>query len=82
MTPEQRRLRARLAANTRWSRQMAREDQAAAARAAIYRRLEREVDPQHELPPDELGRRVQSAAWALSAKMNSAKARKRGRGTS
>ena len=32
MTPEQRRLRAQIAANTRWSRPMAREDQADAAR--------------------------------------------------
>ena len=35
---------------------MAREDQAAAARAAIYARLEREVDPQGKLSPDERGR--------------------------
>ena len=77
MTPEQRRLRAQLAANTRWSRPMAREDQADAARAAIYARLEREVDPQGKLSPDERGRRVHSAARALSARMNSAKARKR-----
>jgi hypothetical protein len=77
VTPEQRRLRAQLAANTRWSRPMAREDQANAARTAIYTRLEHEVDPQRKLSPDELGRRVRSAARALSAKMNSAKARKR-----
>jgi hypothetical protein len=56
---------------------MAREDQADAARAAIYTRLEREVDPEGELSPDELARRVRSAARALSAKMNSAKARRR-----
>jgi hypothetical protein len=77
VTPEQRRLRAQLAANTRWSRPGAREDQADAARAAIYGRLEREVDPLGQLPPDELARRLRSAARALSAKMNSAKARKR-----
>jgi hypothetical protein len=77
VTPEQRRLRAQLAANTRWSRPMAREDQADAARAAIYARLQREVDPQGKLSPDERGRRVHSAARALSAKMNSAKARER-----
>ena len=49
MTPEQRRLRAQVAANARWSRPMAREDQADAARSAIYGRLEREVDPQGHL---------------------------------
>ena len=35
VTPEQRRLRARIAANARWSRPMARSDQAMAARAAM-----------------------------------------------
>lgn len=79
MTPEQRRLRAQIAANTRWSRPMSREDQSDAARAAIYERLEREVDPLGELPPDERDRRVRSAARALSAKLNLAKARKRKR---
>ena len=58
---------------------MAREDQAEAARAAIYSQLEREVDPYGELPPDERARRVQSAARALSARLNSAKNRKRQR---
>ena len=45
MTPEQRRLRAQIAANARWSRPMARVDQATAARAAIFARLARQVDP-------------------------------------
>lgn len=82
MTREQRHLRAQIAANTRWSRPMAREDQAIAARAAIYARLERQVDPHQELTPDERGRRVHSAARALSAKLNHAKAGKRQRKTS
>ena len=76
MTPEQRRLRAQLAANTRWSRPMAREDQADAARAAIHQRLAREVDPLRQLPPAERERRIRSAARALSAELNLAKARK------
>lgn len=79
MTPEQRRLRAQIAANTRWSRRMSREDQAAAARAAMRKRLEREVDPSGDLPPDERERRVRSAARALSAKLNLARADKRKR---
>jgi hypothetical protein len=79
MTPEQRRLRAQIAANTRWARPMSREDQADAARAAIYARFEREVDPHGELPPDERNRRARSAARALSAQLNSAKAQKRNR---
>jgi Transcription factor WhiB len=75
----ERRLRAQVAANTRWSRPMAREDQADAARAAMHERLERQVDPFGELPPDERDRRVRSAARALSAKLNLAKASKRKR---
>jgi hypothetical protein len=51
MTPEQRRLRSKIAANARWSRYMARADQADAARRAIFTRLERQVDPSGELHP-------------------------------
>jgi hypothetical protein len=79
MSPEQRRLRAQLAANARWSRPMSREDQADAARAAMHERLARQVDPLRRLPPDERDRRVRSAARALSAKLNLAKASKRER---
>jgi hypothetical protein len=82
VTPEQRRLRAQAAANIRWSRPMAREDQADAARSAIYARLERQVDPQGTLPPDERDRHMRSAARALSAKMNAAKTRKHPRAPS
>ena len=77
MTPEQRRLRAKIAASTRWSHPMARADQADAARSAIFARLEREVDPADELPPDERALLVRAAARRLSARLNSAKARKR-----
>jgi hypothetical protein len=59
MTPEQRRLRAQLAANTRWSRPMSREDQADAARTAMHERLMRQVDP--------LGNCHQTSATAGSA---------------
>jgi hypothetical protein len=65
-----------LAANTRWSRPMAREDQSDAARAAIHQRLESEVDPLRQLPPAERERRIRSAPRALSAELNLAKARK------
>jgi len=60
---------------------MSREDQADAARAAMHDRLEHQVDPFGELPPDERERRVSSAARALSARMNLAKASKRKRTT-
>ena len=80
MTPEQRRLRAQVAANARWSRYMAREDQSAAARSAIYARLERQVDPEGRLDPAERARLVKAAARRLSAELNLAKSRKRAAG--
>ena len=79
MTPEQRRLRAQIAANTRWSRPMAREDAADSARSTFYARLERQVDPLGRLPPAELDRRVRAAARASYARLNAAKAKKRQR---
>ena len=77
MSPEQRRLRAQIAAHARWSHPMARVDQADAARSALLARLEREVDPSGELPPDERAVLVRTAARRLSATLNAAKARKR-----
>jgi hypothetical protein len=76
MTPEQRRLRAQIAANARWSRYMAREDQASASRAAIIARLEREVDPEGQLNPAERAVLVKAAARELSARLNAAKSRR------
>ena len=77
MTPEQRRLRAKIAANARWSRPMARADQADAARAAITHRLEFQVDPTGTLPSDQRAQLVRAAARRLSAELNAARARKR-----
>lgn len=77
MTPEQRRLRAQIAANARWSKARARENQAAAAREAIYTRLAREVDPDYLLPPDQRAALMRAAGRRMSARMNAAKARKR-----
>jgi hypothetical protein len=76
MTPEQRRLRAQNAANARWSKHMAREDQAYVSRQAIYDRLAREVDPDGKLPPRERTVLIRNAAKRLSARLNAAKARK------
>jgi hypothetical protein len=77
VTPEQRRLRARIAANARWSRPQARADQAAAARAAIMARLERQVDPDGSLTPEERAGLVRSASRRLGAELNAARTRKR-----
>jgi hypothetical protein len=79
MSPEQRRLRAQIAANARWSRPMARADQAEAARNAIMTRLEQQVDPRGVLPLDQRAVLVQAAARQLSARLNAARARKRQR---
>jgi hypothetical protein len=76
MTPEQRRLRAQTAANARWSRYMAREDQAYLARRVMYDRLAREVDPDGKLSPQDRATLIRSAAKRLSARLNAAKARK------
>jgi hypothetical protein len=77
VTPEQRRMRAQIAANARWSKPFAREDQAAAARAAILARYEREADPTGTFPPDKLAPLVKAKAREHSARLNAAKARKR-----
>jgi hypothetical protein len=77
MTPEQRRLRAKIAANARWSHPMARADQADAARAAIFARMERQVDPDGNLSVDERAVLVRAAARRLSATLNAARSRKR-----
>jgi hypothetical protein len=79
VTPEQRRLRAKIAANKRWSQHTAREDQAAAARSAFFARLERQVDPEGELLPDGRAALVKAAAREHSTRLNAAKARKRAR---
>jgi hypothetical protein len=77
MTPQQYRLRAQIAANARWSRRGARQRQSDAARAALFARLERQVDPGRRLPPEKRAALVESALRKMSAEMNAAKARKR-----
>jgi hypothetical protein len=77
MTPEQRRLRAKIAANARWSHPMARADQADAARTAIFARLERQVDPDSNLSADERAVLIRAAARRLSATLNAARSQKR-----
>jgi hypothetical protein len=60
LTPAQRRLRGKIAVNTRWSR----EDPAPTAargQAGLQARFEREVDPEEILPPEERARRAKAA---------------------
>lgn len=77
LTAEQRRARARLAALTRWSKPFARADQAAAAGAALRRRIAAQVDPDGKLPPEELAAVTRSALRAYSVRLNAAKAAKK-----
>lgn len=50
---------------------------AAVMRDVMRARLEREVDPEGQLPPDERARLVRAAARRQAAMLNAAKARKR-----
>ena len=76
LTPEQRTLRARIAAHARWSK----EDPRAAtkpARDAFLARFEAEVDPDGVLPEGERLRRAESArkAYFVRLALASSKAR-------
>jgi hypothetical protein len=76
MTPEQRSMRARVAAHTRWS-QHDPVSGTAAARRALNDQFERMVDPDHELPTDERSRRAASARKAYFARLALASSRAR-----
>lgn len=76
MTPDQRRERARIAANERWARPGAREAQSATLRASVRARLAAEVDPDGVMSPEELEAAVGNAAKALGARLRAAKAKR------
>jgi hypothetical protein len=78
LTPEQRSLRARLAAHTLHSR-VDSTQHTARARAVFLERFERQVDPDGSLPEAERTRRAEHAkrAYFLELAMKSAKARGR-----
>jgi hypothetical protein len=77
LTPEQRSLRARMAAHSSWARTPDPAARTAPARQAALARFEREVDPGNVLPPKERQRRAASArrAYFTRLAMLSAKAR-------
>jgi hypothetical protein len=56
---------------------MARADEADAARTAIAMRIEREADPEGQLPPDQRAALARAAGRRRSAQLSAAKARKR-----
>lgn len=78
LTPNDRSLRARIAANARWARG-GRAEHGAKIRAAQIDRYEKLVDPELRLDPRERARRAQSALTADMQRLalRSARARRR-----
>jgi hypothetical protein len=64
LNPEERRLRAQIAAHVRWAHDNDPAASTAPARAAFLERFEREVDPEGTLPPDVRARRAEHARKA------------------
>ena len=79
LSPEQRSLRARLAAHSKWANTDPVEGTAAARKAALDR-FEKQVDPDGTLPPAERARRATHARKAYFTKLalKSAQARAKG----
>ncbi|MGH3464912.1 MAG: hypothetical protein ACRDP9_25885 [Kribbellaceae bacterium] len=77
LTPEQRTLRARIAANTRWAGDEDRKAHGDRAQRGLRARFEREVDPDGTLPEKERKRRAESLYKAHMARLalKSSKAR-------
>jgi hypothetical protein len=80
LTPEQRTLRAKIAAHARWSKVVDRTAETAPARKALHDRLAAEVDPDNLLDPVERAKRVDSAVKAhmLRLSLKSSRARQSG----
>ncbi|MGI8681956.1 MAG: hypothetical protein ACR2JO_07485 [Mycobacteriales bacterium] len=79
LTPEQRALRARIAAHTRWAHDDDPVGATVPARTAFLRRFETQVDPDGVLPPEVRARRADHAksAYFLKLALASAKARRK-----
>lgn len=80
LTPEQRTLRARLAAHARWAKVPDRTEATAPARRALHDRIAAQVDPDNRMDPLERAKRVDSAVKAhmLGLALKSSRARSRG----
>lgn len=80
LTPEQRSLRARIAANARWAKDGERKANSERAQRGLLARFEREVDPDGTLPEAERVRRAENARQAhmqrLAFKSSKARARR------
>ncbi|MDQ3574976.1 MAG: hypothetical protein M3404_08670 [Actinomycetota bacterium] len=79
LTPNERVLRARLAAHASWANTHDPTARTAPGRAAALARFEDEVDPDHVLPEEERRRRAQHAMRAHMTRLalRSARARRR-----
>jgi hypothetical protein len=79
LTPDERALRARIAAHTRWAHTDDRQAATRPARDAFLARFEHQVDPEGTLPPAERQRRAESArrAHMLRLAKRSAKSRRK-----
>jgi hypothetical protein len=76
LTPSERTLRGRLAAQTRWAHEDPTE-QAQKGQAGLLRKFEREVDPDNRLDPAERTRRAESARKAHMSRLSFKSARAR-----
>jgi hypothetical protein len=77
LTPNQRILRARIAAHASWAKETDRTARTEPGRKALMDRFEREVDPEGKLPPAERAKRAENArkAYYTALALKSAKAR-------
>lgn len=80
LTPEQRSMRARIAAHTRWANETDRSAATAPARAALVERFAREVDPDGQLDPAERATRAAHALQAYMLRLSLASSRARAAG--
>jgi hypothetical protein len=79
LNPEERAMRARLAAHTSWANTSDRSARTAPARRAFMKRFEDQVDPDRKLSPHERAQRAEHAmkAHMTRAALKSAQARRR-----
>ena len=80
LTPEQRAMRASIAAYTQWAKESDPTGRTAGARAAFMERFEREADPDGVLDPAERARRAEHLrrAYFTRLALASSRARKKG----
>lgn len=77
LTPEERALRARIAAYDSWAHTENRAGRTAKGLEAFLARFEREVDPERRLPPAERAKRAEAARRAYMSRLALSAARSR-----